>query len=414
MEVNSGSSSFSWKETEAEIAELTGTRDAVLCSSARTAIRLSLLVLNIGYGSEVVIPDFACQILPITAFCVGATPKFFDIGKQNLTPSVDQIEAAITPKTKAIIFVHLFGLPVDPSPILHIARQKGIAFIDDAAQALGASINGRKAGSFGDLGILTFNKFLEVDLGGAVTTNNRELADKIRSLRAKLESKSIIVSLGYGLTSRLGLKLKPARRAIFFASNQLRKMTSITFAKKHFRETNDWVVPFPEVMKLWRQETLRPEVVDQLMTYAGRYWHNREMDKCEILGLKHEFRKIDSYLEDRRRIAALYKDLLESEHFSAVDTGGTSRPSYLRFPVLADDSRRLSRCMRELSRVGIKIEYRYKPLHSSPFFSWTSPNTSYEGSTHVYQHILPLPIRQNMDANEVQKVVSIVKSASSG
>lgn len=412
MEASSESSNCLWEETEADIAEFTGTQYAILCSSARTAIRLSLLALEVGYGSEIVIPDFACQILPITAFCVGATPRFCDIGKEELTPSLDQLEAAITPKTKAIIFVHLFGLPVDPSPILRLAREKNIVFIDDAAQALGASISGGRAGSFGDLGIITFNKFLEVDLGGAVTTNNRELADKVRSLRENLESESVIVSSGYGLASTFGLRSRLVSRTIFFASNQLQKMTSITLSKKYFRETDGWVVPSPGVMELWRQKTLPPEIIDQLMTYAGRYWHNRKMDECEVLQLKREFEKIETYLQDRRRIAGLYNDLLTDEHFSTVSIKRASRPSYLRFPVLVDDSRKLSKCVRELSRAGFKIDYRYKPLHLSPFFSWTSQDSSFGGSEHIYQHVLPLPIHPYMGLSEVQKVVSIVKSAS--
>ena len=271
MEANPRSSACSWEETEASIAKFIGTRHAVLCSSARTAIRLSLLALNVRYGSEVVIPDFACQILPITAFCVGATPKFCDISKQDLTPTLDQLEAVITPNTKVIIFVHLFGLPVDPSLILRSTQEKGIAFIDDAAQALGASINGKKAGSFGDLGILTFNKFLEIDLGGAVTTNDRELADKVRSLRKESERRSAITSYGYGLAKHLGLKSRLVSKAIFSTGNQLQKTTSIRLTRKHFREINGWVVPSPRVMELWRQKALPPRIVDQLMTYAGKF-----------------------------------------------------------------------------------------------------------------------------------------------
>jgi dTDP-4-amino-4,6-dideoxygalactose transaminase len=210
------------------------------------------------------------------------------------------------------------------------------------------------------------------------------------------------------------LKSGSASKAIFWASNRLLKLTRVSLAKKHFQYTDGWVVLGPRVLELWRQKKLTPQMTYQLMTYAGRYWHAREMDKYEILQLTHELEKTEDYLQDRRRTAGIYKDLLESEHFSTVDVKRTSKPSYLRYPVRVDDSRKMNKCVEELASAGFVTDLRYPPLHSSLFFSWASPNASFEGSVHVYQNILPLPIYSHMDISEVERVASIVKSVFSG
>ena len=413
MKSSSKSAGPLMEKIEAKIAESVGTRFAVICSSARTAIRYSLLALNIGCGSEVVIPDFACQILPITVFCVGATPLFCDVDKKTLVLSSDSLEEVLGPKTKAVIFIHLFGIPVDPSPILEITQKKGILFIDDAAQALGASINGKSPGAFGDVGILSFNKFLNVDLGGAVTTNDQELAGKIKVMREKYESSSLLLSLGYRLVHILGLNSRKITKMVFWGNNYLYKLSHITLAKKHFREIGGWVKPDQNVLKLWASNALTPKISDQLMTYAGRYWHSRKMDRDEILRLGHEFEELEGYLQNRRKIARMYEEYLEEGNFKKIDPPQNSISSYMRYPILLNDDRKLLLCVKELGRAGFIVDYRYKPLHMSPFFGWTSQDFNFSRSTYVSNHILPLPVQPSMSSDNVKKIASIVNSHSS-
>ena len=196
------------EKVENKTAKYVGTRYAVACSSGRNAVRFSLLALGIGRHDEVVIPDFTCQILPITVICTGASPRFCDIDRETCALSPTRLPEVLRPNTKAVIFIHPYGLPVDPTPIIEETERRGIFCVDDASQALGASINGKKAGSFGDVGILSFRKLLNVNLGGAVTTDDKELAAKIKSIRAKYEQKSFFTSFGYGLMKNCGLKSK--------------------------------------------------------------------------------------------------------------------------------------------------------------------------------------------------------------
>jgi perosamine synthetase len=115
----------------------------------------------------------------------GATPVFVDIEGRSLNLDPDLIEAAITPRTRAIVLVHTFGCPADLDRIMEIARRHGLLVIEDACEAIGAEYRGRKVGTFGDVATFAFypNKQITTGEGGAVVTNNVRVADRIRSLR---------------------------------------------------------------------------------------------------------------------------------------------------------------------------------------------------------------------------------------
>jgi dTDP-4-amino-4,6-dideoxygalactose transaminase len=397
------------EDLESDIARYIGTRHAVLCSSGRMAIQVSLLALGIGHGDEVVVPDFACQILPIAVFCAGSIPKFCDIDKQTLALSSACLPRVLNENTKAVIFAHLFGFPADPSPILEITDKRGIIFIDDAAQALGASIKGKKAGSFGDLGILTFNKNLNVDFGAAVTTNNEELANKVRLIREKKENKSFFALLGYRIMELSGLKSRKLMKTVFRADKYLNKLQHATFTRKHFIEDNNgWLIANSDALKLWGSNTLTISVTNQLMSYGRTYSHSRKMEKTEISFLQQELRKSEKYLKVRKKLAETYDNFLESTILQRLVVPKDYAPSYLRYPVFFNDRIKLLKCLKELIRAGIKVDGLYKPLHMSPFFNPMNKDIDFEESISVSKHILPLPIKLNMTQKEVERIASII------
>jgi dTDP-4-amino-4,6-dideoxygalactose transaminase len=401
------------EEVEREIARYIGTRYSVLCSSGRTAIRFSLLALGIGYGDEVIIPDFACQIVPITVFCAGAVPRFCDVERETLTLSRARLPEVLKSKTKAVIFIHPFGFPTDPSPIIEISEKRGIAFIDDAAQALGASVRGKKAGSFGNVGILTFNKSLNVDLGAAATTNDEELAAKIRLIREKYETKSFVASLAYRAMEFSRLKSREITKMIFRSDKYVGKLRNVTLAKKHFRNVKGWVEAGPHVLELWRTKALTSSMINQLMIYGNTYHHRRKMEKTEIISLKHEIENLEKRLQHPRELGKMYDELLEERRFSKIAVPMNSAPSYLRYPILFSDKKLRSICSRELRRAGFVVEVD-KPLHKSPFFDWMNRNSNFKESVYVSEHILPLPVQNaKMNSKKVEKVSSIVNFVSS-
>jgi dTDP-4-amino-4,6-dideoxygalactose transaminase len=402
------------EELEKEIAGYIGTRFAILCSSGRMAIWLSLLALGIGHGDEVVIPDFACQILPITVFCVGAVPKFCDIDRKTLALSPSHLLKILGKSTKAVIFAPLFGMPADPSHVLEIADKNGIVFIDDAAQAIGTEIRGRKAGSFGRVGILTFYKSLDVDLGAAVTTNDEKLAARIRLLWEKYESKSVFATIGYKMIGLSRLRSRRIMKTVFRGDKYLRKLVKMTFTRKHYEIVNGWVEADPYVFESWQSKVLTNEVIDQLMSYGKTYSYNRELQKTEILYLKEEFENLENYLEDRRKIARMYDELIVDNDLRRVIVPPNSVASYLRYPIFFSERNRLSKCIKRLTLAGFHLDYRYEPLHGSPFFSSMNRHSDFKESIFVSKHVLPLPVSNlNRDHRKAEEVISTVNLSSS-
>jgi len=171
---------------EREFAQYCGSSFGIGVGNGTDALWLSLLALGVGPGDEVItVPSTFMATAEAISFC-GARPKFVDIDEQTYTLDAGLLESAITPRTKAIIPVHLFGQCADMDPIIEIASRHGIPVVEDACQAHGALYKGRKAGSLGATGCFSF--YPGKNLGalgeaGAIVTNDKELAGKIQVLR---------------------------------------------------------------------------------------------------------------------------------------------------------------------------------------------------------------------------------------
>ena len=171
---------------ELEWAEYCGTAYSVALASGTAALQLGLTALGIGAGDEVIVPANTFFATVEAVLAVGATPVFTDVDPSTLLMSAANVEGAMTKRTAAVIVVHLYGQPANMDAIKKVARAAGIAIIEDAAQAHGATWRGKKAGSMSDLGCFSF--YPGKNLGafgdaGAVTTNDPMLAERIRSLR---------------------------------------------------------------------------------------------------------------------------------------------------------------------------------------------------------------------------------------
>ncbi|MCX7521045.1 DegT/DnrJ/EryC1/StrS family aminotransferase [Microbacterium sp. STN6] len=170
---------------EALVNDTVGTEHAFAVSSATTGLHLALVGLGVKPDDEVIIPDFSFPATANVVVQLGAIPVFVDIEPDtfNLAPAL--LEAAITPRTAAIMPVHAFGLTADMDPINHIAAVHGIPVLEDAACALTALYNGRPAGSLGTAGVFSFHprKIITTGEGGMITTNDSELAARMRVLR---------------------------------------------------------------------------------------------------------------------------------------------------------------------------------------------------------------------------------------
>ncbi|MDK2982085.1 MAG: perosamine synthetase [Chloroflexota bacterium] len=169
---------------EKAFAEACGVKHAVATTSGTTALYLSLLANGIGEGDEVITSPFTFIASANSVLYVGAKPVFVDIDPRTFNIDASQIEAAITPKTKAIMPVHLYGMTADMDAIMAIAKKHNLLVIEDAAQAHTAKFNGKCAGSFGTGAFSLYpTKNMTSAEGGMVTTNDDAVAEEARVLR---------------------------------------------------------------------------------------------------------------------------------------------------------------------------------------------------------------------------------------
>ncbi|BAZ26631.1 pleiotropic regulatory protein DegT [Kalymmatonema gypsitolerans NIES-4073] len=171
---------------EQQFADYTGVTECVGCNSGTDALFLALRALNIGAGDEVITTPFTFIATAEVISAVGAVPVFVDIDATTFNLNVEQVAAAITPKTKAIIPVHLFGQPVDLTELMDVAQAHNLLVVEDCAQSTGASWAGQKVGSIGHIGCFSFYPTKNLGAygdGGAITTNDPEIAAKLRVLK---------------------------------------------------------------------------------------------------------------------------------------------------------------------------------------------------------------------------------------
>ncbi len=190
---------------EQEVARQLGVQEVVSCASGTAALEIALQALRVHPGDEVITTPYTFVATAGAVAIHGARPVFVDIDPATFNIDVSAIEAAITEKTRAIIPVHLFGLPADMDPILKIAARHDLAVIEDAAQAIGSVYQGKSVGSMGTMGCFSF--FPSKNLGGAgdggmVTTNSAELAGRLRLIRAHGSGKKYHYEI-LGANSRL-------------------------------------------------------------------------------------------------------------------------------------------------------------------------------------------------------------------
>jgi perosamine synthetase len=170
---------------EESFAAWNGMPHGVAMSSCTATLHASLVALGIGPGDEVIIPDFTLIVSANTVIQAGARPVLVDADAKTWCLDAALIEAAVTSRTKAIVAVHMYGHPCDMPAIRDIAQRRGLAVIEDCAEAHGAQIAGRKVGTFGEASCFSFygNKILTTGEGGMVLTRDAALAAKLRLLR---------------------------------------------------------------------------------------------------------------------------------------------------------------------------------------------------------------------------------------
>ena len=246
---------------EEEYAARMGRKHGIAVTNGTVAIDAAVEALGIGPGEEVILPTFTIISCIQQIVRSGATPVLVDSDPMTWNMDVTQIESKITPRTKAIMVVHIFGLPVDIDPILELAKNYGLKIIEDAAQMIGQTYKGEPCGSFGDISTFSFypNKHITTGEGGMILTDDDELAETCRSLRNlcfqpgkrfvhecmgwNLRMTNLQAAVGLAQLERLDEFVDKKRKIGSYYSEQLKGLSGVQLplSKTKYAENIYWV-----------------------------------------------------------------------------------------------------------------------------------------------------------------------------
>ncbi len=173
------------KQFEEKMSETVGRKYGIAVTNGTAALEIAVLALELKEGDEVILPTFTIISCAEAVTRVGAKPVLVDCDQRTFNMCAEDIEKKITPKTKAVMVVHLYGLPVDMDPILELVKKHGLYLIEDAAEMHGQTYKGRPCGSFGNISIFSFypNKHITTGEGGMLVCDDEELTERCRSIR---------------------------------------------------------------------------------------------------------------------------------------------------------------------------------------------------------------------------------------
>lgn len=274
------------KQLERAVAEYLNCRQVVSCNSGTDALHLALRALQIGAGDEVITTPFTFIATTEAIGIVGATPIFVDIDPLTYNIDVSQIEAKITPRTKAILPVHLYGRSCSMNAIIEIARKHNLKVVEDCAQATGAMWDGKQVGTIGDVGCFSFFPTKNLGCfgdGGAIATDDLALAERIESLR------------------RHGGKVKYHHEELGLNSRLDTIQASILLVKLPHLDT--WNAARTEVAKYYHQQLQGIEgiVLPELLTDGSSVWN-----QFTIRVLNGQRDRLQTELKDRGVDTTIY------------------------------------------------------------------------------------------------------------
>lgn len=213
---------------EAEWAAFTGAKFAVSVNSNTSGLYAAIGAARVGPGHEVIVPPYTMSATAAAVIAYNAVPVFADIDPLTYCIDPASLEACITPRTRAIVAVHLFGQPADMDRILEIGRRHNLVVIEDAAQAPGAFYKGRPVGSLGDMTVfsLNYHKHIHTGEGGVVTTDSEDLATRLRLIRNHGEA--VVEEMGVtDIANTFGFNFRLTELQAAIGSEQLRKLPSL-------------------------------------------------------------------------------------------------------------------------------------------------------------------------------------------
>lgn len=353
------------------VIERLGVEDAIVCGSGSLALEIALRACGVQKGDEVVIPTFCCTSIVLPILAVGAHPVLADVGKE-LNITVETVEATLTNQTAAIIVPHLFGNPADIRKIVELARLRNIRVIDDAAQAVGATIDGRPVGSFGDAGILSFgSEKVCFGLGGGVVVFRRQEY----------------------LNGDSKIELPPAQ-----LSPTLRNLFS-TLAWRRWRR---WTLPVQTCLSY--VNTGSPDAPPA--PYRRETTPN--LSAAVALSL---LENLDKNIAARRARVRAYQELLGSDERLRLiphRPGSACLSQVVRVLPGRRGDDLSAHLVQKLHSSGYEIQGSYVPIHLLPHYqSWARQSLPH--AERVWSDLIELPCEPEVSFAHVERIASIVK-----
>jgi dTDP-4-amino-4,6-dideoxygalactose transaminase len=361
---------------QSSLIETLGVDYAFLCGSGSLALELALRACGVGQRDEVVIPTFCCTAVVEPILAVGAVPVLADVGAElNITPAT--VEAALSKKTKAMIVPHLFGNPADIGSITDLVQGRNIHIIDDAAQALGAAIDGRPVGSFGDVGIISFGreKVCSGLGGGVVVTRNKNILDKISNVDLS----------------------KPRRSGAA-------KNCASTLVCRHWRR---WSLPLQVAFS--RAPRDGPDT-------PPRPYRKETMANLNAAVALSLMQSLHDNIASRRARAGAYQELLggdERLQLIAHRSGSACLTQVVRVLPRRGDDEVAAGVIEALASAGYEVQGSYVPIHLLPGYEqcvWDRLSNA----ERIWADLIELPCEPTVSLNHVKRIVEIVRGSLRG
>jgi perosamine synthetase len=355
------------------VIERLGVEDALLCGSGSLALEIALRACNVCEGDEVIIPTFCCTSVVPPILTVGAHPVLADTG-DDLNVNAETVEAVLTEKTKVILVPHLFGNPADINGIIDLARLKNIQVIDDAAQALGATIDGRPVGSFGDAGILSFgSEKVCFGLGGGVVVSRRKEF--------------------FNRSSKIDLPLPSLPPT-------LQRFLS-TLAWRRWRR---WTLPLRGLLS--HPRTNSPDSLPA--PYQKETMPN--LNAAVALSL---MQTLDEKIAARRARVSAYQDLLGSDERLRLiphRLGSACLSQVVQVFARGRGDDASAHLVEALLRAGYEVQGSYVPIHLLPYYQ-TWARQRFPHAERVWGDLIELPCEPEVSIAHVERIATIVKQS---
>ena len=333
------------QEFEEALAAYTGARHAIVVSNCTTALHLALVAAGVGPGDEVICPSFTFIASANAILHAGATPVFVDIDARTYNTTAELLEAAITPRTRAIMPVDQIGLAAELPSIVDLAHGLGLKVVEDAAPSLGATVNGQKVGTFADFTCFSFHprKSITTGEGGAIATDDDAAAERLRALRSHAVSTSAFARHASGTTDI-----------------------------EEYREVG---------------------------------WNYRMTDIQAAVGLV-QLRRLDGILAERRRLAQRYTTLLAGDNRVETPFVPPERPhTYQSYCVWLHAEVDRAGVMAKLADRGIATRRGVMASHLEPFYREMYPGLSLPVTEAATAETMLLPLYVGMTPSEQDEVV---------